>query len=98
MKKKIVVEGYTIIESKQVGEVMIALGHHPKAPCPYVTWKAYEHSGFSSFNGGNFFAKRQDAMVDYYRRLAEAWEYYSPAKNPKKDKGKKPSRSDPPTR
>ncbi len=96
-KKPTVIQGYTIIERKQAGEVMVAVGHHPTAPSPYVTWKAYEHSGFSNFGGGNYFATLQDAMVDYYRRLAEAWEYYTPAKNPKKDKGKKPRQSDPPT-
>lgn len=97
-KNPTVIQGYTLIERKQAGEVMVVVGHNPKAPAPYVTWKAYEHSGFSSFDHGHYFTTLQDAMVDYYRRLAEAWEFYSPAKNPKKDKEKKPRRSAPPTR
>ncbi len=35
MKEKTIVGGYTIIERRQVGEVMIAVGRHPKAPAPY---------------------------------------------------------------
>lgn len=97
-KKPTVVAGYTIIERKRAGGVMVAVGHHPTAPAPYVTWKAYEHSGFSSFESGNYFSTLQEAMIDYYMRLAKAWEYYTPAKNPKKNKEKKSSRSDPPTR
>lgn len=40
MKKKTVVQGYTIIERKQAGEVMVVVGHSPTEPDPYVTWKA----------------------------------------------------------
>lgn len=96
MKKKIVVQGYAIIQRIQVGEVMISLGHHPnpKVPEPFVVWKSYEHDGFSSFNNGSYFVDRQNAMVHFYKRVAEAWEYYTPAKN----QAKKPHRSDPPAR
>lgn len=96
MKKEIVIEGYRIIQRVQAGSVMVSLGHNPnpKVPAPFVTWKSYEHDGFSSFNGGNYFPTRQGAMVDFYKRLAEAWENYIPAKN----KTKKPQRSDPPAR
>lgn len=81
MKEKTIVGGYTIIERRQVGEVMIAVGRHPQAPAPYATWKAYEHSGFQSFTHGHYFSTKQKAMVDYFQRIAEAWEYYSPAKD-----------------
>lgn len=42
MKEKTVVGGYTILERRQVGEVMIALGHNPAAPAPYAVriWRA----------------------------------------------------------
>ena len=80
MKKKIVVEGYAIIERKQAGEVMIVVGHHPTAPAPYVTWKAYDFTNFTSFNHGHYFQTKQAAMVDFYQRLADAWEHYTPAR------------------
>ena len=79
-KKKTVVQGYTIIERKQAGEVMVVVGHHPTAPAPYVTWKAYDFTNFTSFNHGHYFQTKQEAMVDYYKRLAEAWEHYTPAR------------------
>lgn len=76
MKKKTVVQGYTIIERKRAGEVMVVVGHNPKAPQPYVTWKAYAHDNFQSFETGNYFFTLKDAMVDYYKRLATVWEYF----------------------
>lgn len=97
MKKKTAAEGYTIIERKQAGEVMIVVGHHPTAPSPYVTWKAYDFTDFSSFHYGHYFNTRQEAMADFYKRLAEAWEHYTPArtltkrKHPQKKDKKKPS-------
>lgn len=96
MKEKKVIQGYTIIQRIQAGEVMISLGHNPnpKEPAPFVTWKSYEHDGFSSFHYGNYFPTRQSAMIDFYKRLSEAWENYTPAKK----KAKKPQRSDPPAR
>lgn len=91
MKRKIIVQGYTIVERKQAGEVMIVVGHNPKAPQPYVTWKAYDFTNFSSFNQGHYFATEQSAMVDFYKRLTEAWEYYTPARtNPKKSRQNDP--------
>ena len=93
-KKKTVVQGYTIIERKQAGEVMIVVGHHPTAPAPYVTWKAYDFTDFSSFCYGHYFQTKQEAMVDYYKRLVEAWEHYTPARTqpPKERKNEPPSR------
>ena len=63
MKEKTIVGGYTIIERRQVGEVMIAVGSHPKAPAPYATWKAFEHSGFQSFTHGHYFSTKQKAIT-----------------------------------
>ena len=45
MEGKWVCQGYTVIASLRVGEVEIVLAHNPKAVSPYVTWKAYAHSG-----------------------------------------------------
>jgi len=94
MTEKITVGRYTIIERRQAGEVMIAVGHCPTEAQPYGTWKAYEHSGFKSFDQGHYFSTRQEAMTDYFRRLAEAWEYYTPAKSQRK----KPRQNDSPAR
>lgn len=92
VKKKIVIEGYTIVERKQAGEVMIAVGHNPKAPQPYVTWKAYDFTNFTSFNYGHYFSTKQEAMIDFYKRLTEAWESYTPART----KSSKLRKNDPP--
>lgn len=31
-------QGYAIIESCTIGEKELVIGHHPKAPNPYVCW------------------------------------------------------------
>lgn len=50
MEEKRVCQGYAVIDCLRVGEVEIVLAHNPKAVSPYVTWKAYAHSGFQDFN------------------------------------------------
>lgn len=92
MKEKTVVQGYTIIERQRAGDTMVVVGHNPKAPDPYVTWKAYKHSGFASFEMGHYFSTLKGAMVDYYKRLAEVWEFFTP------DRPKEPRKSTPPKR
>ncbi len=94
MKKKIVNQGYVIIERKRAGDTMVVVGHNPKAPQPYVTWKSYAHSDFQSFEIGHYFSTLKEAMIDYYKRLAEAWEYYTPAR----EKTHKPRKDEPPVR
>lgn len=94
MEKKTVVQGYTIIERKQAGTTMVVVGHNPKAPSPYVTWKSYAHSNFQSFETGHYFSTLKEAMVDYYTRLAEVWEYYTPVQA----KPHKSRKDEPPTR
>ena len=86
---------YTILEQRQVGEVMIVLGYRPQAAQPYATWKAYEHSNFQSLNHGNYFSTREKAMADYFRRLSEAWEDYSPSHS---ERPKRPEKPKPPKR
>ena len=93
MKEKTIVGGYTILERRQVGEVMIALGYHPKAAAPYATWVAYEHTNFQSFNHGHYLPTREEAMAGYFHRLAEAWEHFSPSRRPQQ-----PKKSAPPKR
>lgn len=31
-------QGYAIIESCTIGNTELVIGHHPKAPNPYVCW------------------------------------------------------------
>lgn len=88
-KRKTVVAGYTLIKREQVGEAMVVLGHNPDSMTPFVTWKAYEHSQFKSFEHGHYCATRQEAMIDYHQRLTEAWEHYFPAKTQEKGNGAK---------
>lgn len=92
MKEKTVVQGYTIIERQRAGDTMVVVGHNPKAPDPYVTWKAYKHSGFASFEMGHYFSTLKGAMVDYYKRLAEVWEFFTP------DRPQQPKKPTPPKR
>lgn len=97
MKQETIVQGYKIIERKRAGDTMVVVGHNPKAATPYVTWKAYAHSNFSSFEHGNYFSELKGAMIDFYHRLAEIWEYYTPEqtqppKKPKARQDKPPSR------
>ncbi len=96
MKKKIVNQGYTIIERKQAGESMVVVGYDPKAPQPYVTWKAYKHSDFTSFTHGHYFSTYKSAMIDFYKRLIETWEYLPDQEKP--PHLPKPRKSEPPTR
>lgn len=92
MKRKTVVQGYTLIERKRAGDSMVVVGYNPKAPEPYVTWKTYKHSGFASFEMGHYFFELKDAMIDYYKRLAEIWEYYTPDHIRQTQKPKSPKR------
>lgn len=72
MQNNRVCQGYTVIDSLRVGEVEIVLAYNPKAVSPYVTWKAYAHSGFQDFNFGNYFNDKQAARADMIARAREA--------------------------
>ena len=61
-----------MIDSLRVGEVEIVLAYNPKDVSPYVTWKAYAHSGFQDFNFGNYFSYKQAARADMIARAREA--------------------------
>ncbi len=89
-KPKLVIGGYTVFDRKKAGAVMIVVGHHPTAPAPYATWKAYDFTDFTSFNHGHYFQTKEAAMVDFYQRLAEAWENYTPARTQPHGKDRKP--------
>lgn len=71
-KKNGFVKANTVIDSLRVGEVEIVLAYNPKDVSPYVTWKAYAHSGFQDFNFGNYFSNKQAARADMIARAREA--------------------------
>ena len=96
MKNKTVIQGYTIVDRKRAGDTMVVVGHNPKAPQPYVTWKAYKHSDFKSFDQGHYFSTFKDAMIDFYKRLIEAWEYIPDHVKPTAHQ--KPRKNEPPVR
>lgn len=85
MEEKRVCQGYTVIDSLRVGEVEIVLAYNPKDVSPYVTWKAYAHSGFQDFNFGNYFSNKQAARADMIARAREAAAIYRPAIEIKKN-------------
>lgn len=78
MSEDRVCQGYKVIKSERVGLVEIVLAHNPKAPSPYVTWKAYAHSGFQDFAFGNYFGSLERAELDFQRRVTELRENARP--------------------
>ena len=83
-----VCEGFKIIDSQRVGSVEIVLGHSLTAGQPYVTWKTYEHSDYQSYEHGHYFDTHQEARIDFYDRIKEAWECYSPARKRTQEHGR----------
>ena len=57
--------GYTIIESVSLENNTFVLGHHPKSPSPYVTWKKLSDDTYII---GNYFSNLDDARVDLLQR------------------------------
>ena len=53
--------GYTIIQSIVSGDIEIVLGHNPKAPNPYVTWKC---KNGDYYYWGHYFNDRHAAECD----------------------------------
>ena len=80
MKKERKCESYTIFDSAIAGEVEVVIGRSLSAASPYATWKTYAHTGYQDFQHGHYFSTEQEARIDYYGRLMEAWEHYFPPK------------------
>lgn len=94
MQNDRVCQGYTVIDSLRVGEVEIVLAHNLKAVSPYVTWKAYAHSGFQNFNFGNYFSNKQAARADMIARAREAARDFSPGHRDKEKFSRHRKKSD----
>lgn len=80
MEKERSCEGYKIIDIVRVGNVEVVLGHSLTAPQPYVTWKTYEHTNYENFQHGHYCDTLQQARIDFYDRIKDAWEHYTPAR------------------
>jgi len=74
MDEKRVCAGYEVIKSRRIKTVEVVLAYNPKAPQPYVTWKAYAHSQFKDFAYGNYFPDYDRAEKDFQRRIEEVRE------------------------
>jgi hypothetical protein len=61
-----IVAGYTITKRIKVGEKEFVLGENPAAPSPFVTW--VRCPGCEGYDHGNYFAGRQNAMVNLHAR------------------------------
>ena len=62
--------GYEIIARMDAGNHHFALGHHPKAPAPYVTWDADPERG--DYHYGHYFLTYEDAFIDLTKRISQA--------------------------
>lgn len=48
-----------------------ALGYHPKAPAPYVTWRFSEEAGKRDYYWGHYHSDAGDALMDYTERIID---------------------------
>lgn len=80
MENEVINAGYKIFDRQRIGHKEIVIGHSLTAPQPYVTWESFEHSGYNNFMTGHYFSDLKKARVDFYTRIAQAWEHYEPAK------------------
>ena len=74
-------QGYTIIESCTIGKKEIVIGHHSKAPNPYVCW--YCTSG-DNYNFGCYCNTLEAAREKLIERYQE--ECRMPYNRPKKER------------
>lgn len=64
-------QGYEIIESCSIGSKEIVIGHHPKAPNPYVCW--YCKGGDSYYQGWycNTLTAAREKLIGRYQSECE---------------------------
>lgn len=60
-------EGYEIIAETTIGFNTVVLGHHKKAPSPYVTWETSNDRKYG-YTNGHYFSKFDDAFKDFKDR------------------------------
>ena len=60
-------QGYEIIKCMRVGNIEFVLGHNPKAPESYVTWK--RDFGTKNYYYGNYFVDEKRALRNLKQRV-----------------------------
>jgi len=60
--------GYVITDSIHIGNTEFVIGHHPKAPSPYVTWACM---GGDYYFWGHYMTTRSDAERDLLDRAGK---------------------------
>ena len=65
--------GYEILDRQRVGSTEVVLGHNPRAPEPYVTWKC-RHG--SDYHFGHYFADKNSAVKDFKTRRKKLCKKY----------------------
>ena len=68
-----VIQGYEVIDRKQVGSREFVLAHNPNAPEPYVTWKC--KAGTNDMYWGHYFTDKSRAEHDLNKRVREEKRY-----------------------
>ena len=66
-------QGYTIIKRERVGKKEFVLGHNPKAPSPYATWKCNANQSY--YYWGHYFGDKDRALADFNKRVREEKSY-----------------------
>ena len=67
MQKKRTNQGYEIIESCTIGSQELVIGHHPKAPNPYVCWYCMGGDSYSQGCYCNTLAAARESLISRYQ-------------------------------
>ena len=66
------VEGYTIIESIEIGSAKFVVGENPNNPItPYVTWQANTKNDPNNYFWGHYCTDKLGAMADFGKRVSD---------------------------
>lgn len=60
-------QGYEIIESCTIGSKEIVIGHHPKAPNPYVCWYCKESNNYYQGCYCNTIEAAREKLIERYQ-------------------------------
>jgi len=77
-----IIAGYHIIDRCPAGDVVIKLGHNPRAVQPWVTWQGYPNKP-GDVDLGHYYTNRRDAETDLRLRTqakltGKPYEPYAP--------------------
>ena len=60
-------QGYTIIESCKIGNKELVIGHHPKAPNPYVCWYCKDGDNYYQGHYCNTIQAARENLAERYQ-------------------------------